>query len=683
MATYVGDKATLAAASLASGDYIVVIDTSSADVRIVQWADLLSVIETPPVADTTAVVKGSADATKQLRFEVDGFTSGATRVLTPPNANATIAGLEVAQTFTAAQTVAAAGAAVRLTDADGYFEATPAEDDQNIVFQAVPVAGAGYGLQKVYFEYSTNDSAGNNSFRVVKVNSAGTELTQLRFDDDGWIFTGVTITVTGVLAANSHVRIGAVGSGGVRVLSVQSGTAPTTSPTDCVQMWAADFAPGDARFYMRTEGGVTTEVAGLALANTWTAAQVISSNSASAFAVGPNGDTNPAFRVAANVASAATGIAVTGNAAGSHATISVISSGANESLLLAPKGTGGVLFPDGALSTPSIAFSTATNVGFFQQLAGTVVFVAGGTSYIQFSNAGKLALGSNMTLGFCSGQPTATNPDVGLARDAAGVCRVSNGSTGLGSLLTETLTVRQSGGVAGTDEVQLSHDGAYAYLESKDGPVRIRASTMTASCYWELSAVGSTGTLTYIGSGSDVTIKSESGGGVAATMFRDSTNNFISFSATTGFVMGGSGGSRDVGLIRNEAGVWRVSNASTGLGSLLTGTLVEANTAGSGSPNVLTANESRKTLTNEGATAQNYHTLPSAAAGYDFEFIVQDADGIRVVAAAGDTIRDVGTVSAAAGYIQSTTVGSVVRLRAINATEWFVVYKQGTWTIDS
>lgn len=38
-----------------------------------------------PFADDTAIIKGSADATKLLRFEVDGFTTGTTRVLTPPD----------------------------------------------------------------------------------------------------------------------------------------------------------------------------------------------------------------------------------------------------------------------------------------------------------------------------------------------------------------------------------------------------------------------------------------------------------------------------------------------------------------------------------------------------------------------------------------------------------------------
>jgi hypothetical protein len=109
--------------------------------------------------------------------------------------------------------------------------------------------------------------------------------------------------------------------------------------------------------------------------------------------------------------------------------------------------------------------------------------------------------------------------------------------------------------------------------------------------------------------------------------------------------------------------------------------LVEANTAGSASPNVLINGESGNVLTNEGSTAQNYHTLPSAAAGYVFTFIVQDADGIRVTAASGDTIRLGASVSAAAGHIDSTTIGDSVTLKAINATEWVATSIVGAgWT---
>lgn len=57
-----------------------------------------------PVADTTSVVEGSADATKEIRFEVDGLTTGTVRVLTPQNADYTLAGTNIAQTFSATQT---------------------------------------------------------------------------------------------------------------------------------------------------------------------------------------------------------------------------------------------------------------------------------------------------------------------------------------------------------------------------------------------------------------------------------------------------------------------------------------------------------------------------------------------------------------------------------------------------
>lgn len=84
--------------------------------------------------------------------------------------------------------------------------------------------------------------------------------------------------------------------------------------------------------------------------------------------------------------------------------------------------------------------------------------------------------------------------------------------------------------------------------------------------------------------------------------------------------------------------------------------------------------------TNEGATAQVVYTLPSAAAGYTYMIVVQDTDGIRVDAASGDTIRVAGTVTAADGYVESTTIGDTLTIVAINATEWVAIASHGTWT---
>ena len=55
--------------------------------------------------DTHAVVEGSADSTKKIRFEVDGLTTATTRVITPLDADFTMARQDAAQTFTGVQTI--------------------------------------------------------------------------------------------------------------------------------------------------------------------------------------------------------------------------------------------------------------------------------------------------------------------------------------------------------------------------------------------------------------------------------------------------------------------------------------------------------------------------------------------------------------------------------------------------
>ncbi len=91
--------------------------------------------------------------------------------------------------------------------------------------------------------------------------------------------------------------------------------------------------------------------------------------------------------------------------------------------------------------------------------------------------------------------------------------------------------------------------------------------------------------------------------------------------------------------------------------------------------------ESRTIYTNEGTASKIDFRLIFAELGVEFQFYVQDADGLRVVAAAGDTIRIGSLVSAAAGNIESTQVGSSITLLAINATEWVATSVVGTWSV--
>ena len=78
-----------------TGNAVFYFDTASGKIKVYQnggaFGDLVGGGGAgAPYADTTALVKGSADATKLLRFEVDGLTAGATRVITPPDSNTTL-----------------------------------------------------------------------------------------------------------------------------------------------------------------------------------------------------------------------------------------------------------------------------------------------------------------------------------------------------------------------------------------------------------------------------------------------------------------------------------------------------------------------------------------------------------------------------------------------------------------
>ena len=74
------------------------------------------------------------------------------------------------------------------------------------------------------------------------------------------------------------------------------------------------------------------------------------------------------------------------------------------------------------------------------------------------------------------------------------------------------------------------------------------------------------------------------------------------------------------------------------------------------------------------------NTLPTAAAGLHYYFYVDVAQQLTVQASGSDTIRNAGTVSAAAGNIYSSTIGSTLHLFSPKATVWIVDRLTGTWT---
>ena len=141
----------------------------------------------------------------------------------------------------------------------------------------------------------------------------------------------------------------------------------------------------------------------------------------------------------------------------------------------------------------------------------------------------------------------------------------------------------------------------------------------------------------------------------------------------------GTGSNIDTSLSRNTAGVLsaNTTSANNALASILKSERVVVDADGGA---VSTA-QSNTYFSNEGAGSEANFTLPTAAANLTYTFITQDNSGLKVTANTGDTIAIGASVSAAAGNIASTTIGSTVKLVAINATEWVAVSATGTWIV--
>lgn len=159
-----------------------------------------------PVTDTTGISKGSSDATKIVRFEVDGFTTGTTRVLTPPDADITVAGINLAQTWTATQTFQhiqfPSASNYDIGTSSNYFQTAygenadlapsglvgnytkvrkleVADDGGGTTFWDIQSKAAGGVIGSVFY---VRDNAGTQHMRLVPVELGGSAIQQAQFN---------------------------------------------------------------------------------------------------------------------------------------------------------------------------------------------------------------------------------------------------------------------------------------------------------------------------------------------------------------------------------------------------------------------------------------------------------------------------------------------------------------------
>jgi hypothetical protein len=333
--------------------------------------------------------------------------------------------------------------------------------------------------------------------------------------------------------------------------------------------------------------------------------------------------------------------------------------------VIAPGGVGNVtgLGTTGALTkwtngpTSVIGDSVLTEAGGNITLGGGGALIipaltANGFLFVDGGTAGKIASSAAAINGELLIGSTGTNPVKATLTAGANIV-ITNGAGSIS--IAASLPANGVTGAGTTGNLPKYTNGAGAVIG--DSIVSEAAAVITITGDLKISGLTANSFL-YSGTAKQLTTTAAPTNGqllIGSTGAAPAVGSIASADATIIITLGA--GTIDIGTIGTK--VFLISQSATPLN--------------------LTAANSQTTYTNEGAGAQIVINLPTAVAGLSFTFIVQDTDGIQVKASAGDTIRLGGSVSSVAGTATSTTIGSVITLTAINATEWIAVSLVGVW----
>lgn len=190
---------------------------------------------------------------------------------------------------------------------------------------------------------------------------------------------GGASTGTGTANLIIGTSAGAIGTSGVGVLAFTLSTAPTTSPTDTVQVYSNDSAAADHNLFTRNEAGEVNRLTGLAARNS--SAFTATSNTTLANITGLTRNVEAgrayAFRAVLETTAAATGgvkLAVSGTATATSINYEGTLKG-GAALIAQTRAT--------ALDT-AVCASTTTTAGTCE-IEGVIVVNAAGTLTIQFA----------------------------------------------------------------------------------------------------------------------------------------------------------------------------------------------------------------------------------------------------------------------------------------------------------
>jgi len=199
--------------------------------------------------------------------------------------------------------------------------------------------------------------------------------------------SGWPANASGVLTNNGSGTLSWAAAGG----GITIGTTTITSGTTGRVLYDNAGVVGEM-----TTSGTGTQLAltagptftGTVAAAAITASSTITqtSNSATAFESGPNGGTNPVFRIVNSTASSATGLSITGNAAGSGVTLTALSSGSNDGITYSAKGTGKHTFSSTSGSSLILDTGNSTTAYSLQGAVAALRFLnSAGSAWVKTS----------------------------------------------------------------------------------------------------------------------------------------------------------------------------------------------------------------------------------------------------------------------------------------------------------
>ena len=387
------------------------------------------------------------------------------------------------------------------------------------------------------------------------------------------------------------------------------------------------YSAGSQQFQFSQNGGAYFGL------NSIPFAVIITSTAAPAFAVGPGGATNPCFQVVANVASAETGLSITGRAAGAGVSLAVISSGANEDLSIEPKGSGNTRLASGLLQ---FGGSTASEPALRRSGGLLEVRTADDSAYSTlragiFTAFTEVRLNESITqlLGGSAG-----TFDVGLLRAGAGYWRVTDGSTGTGSFLIGASSITLTGGPK-----LLIGSTAAAILEAgpngETNPIfRIVANVASAATGLSITgrAAGAGVSLAVISSGANENLSLEPKGTGGA---------IVTSSGATAFAVGPNGATNPGLLV-----VGNIASAATGLS-------ITGRAAGAGVDLTVISSGSNETL--------NIFAKGTGSVIIDADLFAMGTNGntnpaFRVVSSTGSSVTGLSITGAGAGNAVSLAV---------------------------